>query len=118
MSNRCYMCKAKEETRNHILLHCLKASILWQMVFALFHVQCVMHSFVRGVFLSWSGLSIGKKRKKAWKVAPLCIFWSIRESLDQTIKSYFLYLFWDWVRVYMGDNVTSLIDFVDWLGST
>ena len=54
-----------------------------------------------------------QKRKKAWKVAPLCIFWSIwrernrrdfedKECLDQTFKSFFLYLFWDWVRVYMG----------------
>ena len=38
MPNRCYMCKAGEETRDHILLHCPKASILWQLVFALFHV--------------------------------------------------------------------------------
>ncbi|RVW45708.1 Retrovirus-related Pol polyprotein from transposon TNT 1-94 [Vitis vinifera] len=34
----------------------------------------VMHSSVRGVLLSWNNFSIGKKRKKAWKVAPLCIF--------------------------------------------
>ena len=74
MSNRCYMCKAKEETRNHILLHCLKASILWQMVFALFHVQCVMHSFVRGVFLSWSGLLIGKKGKRLGKLLLYAFF--------------------------------------------
>ena len=128
MSNRCYMCKAIEEIRYHILLHCLKASLLWQLVFALFHVQWLMHSSVSGVLLSWNSCSVGKKRKKAWEVAPLCIIWSIwkerhkrafedRESSDQTIKSYFLCIFWDWVRVYMGDSVTSFIDFVDWLGS-
>ena len=83
---------------------------------------------MRGVLLSWNSCSVGKKRKRAWKVAPLCIFWSIwkernrrtfedKESSDQTIKSSFLYIFWNWVRVYMGDNVTSLLDFVDWLGS-
>ena len=88
-----------------------------------------MHSFVRRVLLSWNSCSVGKKKKKAWKVAPLCIFWSIwkernrrafedRESSYQTIKSSFLYIFWDWVGVYMGDSVTSLIDFVDWLDST
>ena len=103
MSNRCYMCKAREEAEDHILLHCPKASILWQLVFALFHVQWVMHSFVRGVLLSWNSFSVGKKRKKAWKVGPLCIFWSIwrernrrtfedRERLDQTIKSFFFSL--------------------------
>ena len=122
------MCKVEEELRDHLLLYCLKASTLWQLVYALFHVPWVMHSSKRGVLLSWNGVPIGKKRKKAWKVAPLCIFWSIwrernrrtfedRESLDQTFKSSFLYLFWDWVRVYMGDSISSLIDFVDWLGS-
>ena len=87
-----------------------------------------MHSSVRGVLLSWTGVPIGKKKKKAWKVAPLCIFWSIwrkgnrrafedKECLDQTFKSSFLYLFWDWVTVYIEDSITSLIDFVNWLGS-
>ena len=87
-----------------------------------------MHSSVRGVLLSWNGVPIGKKKKKAWKVAPLCIFWSIwrkgnrrafedKECLDQTFKSSFLYLFWDWVTVYIEDSITSLIDFVNWLGS-
>ena len=126
MPNKWHMCKAKEETRDHILLHCPKASILWKKVFALFHVQWVMHSSVRGVLLSWSGLSVGKKMKNTWKVATLYIFWFIwreinrrafvdKESLNQTIKSSFLYLFWNWVGVYIGDNITSLIDFVDWL---
>ena len=129
LPNRCYMCKVVEETGYHILLHCPKASLLWQLVFALFQVQWVMHSSVRGVLLSWNSCSVDKKRKKAWKVASLCIFWSIwkerngrafedRESSDQTIQSSFLYIFCDWVRVYMGDSVTSLIDFVDWLDST
>ena len=87
-----------------------------------------MHSSVRGVLLSWNGVPVGKKRKKAWKVAPLCIFWSNwrernwrafedRECLDQTFKSSFLYLFWDWIRVCMGGSITFLIDFVDWLSS-
>ena len=128
MSNRCYVCRAKEETGDHLLLHCPKASTLWQLVCALFHIQWVMHSSVREVLLSWNGVPIGKKRQKAWKVAPLCIFWSIwrernrrafedKECLDQSFKSSFLYLFCDWVRVYMGDSITSLIEFVDWLSS-
>ena len=70
-----------------------------------------------------------KKKKKGWKVAPLCLFYpsggeSNRrafencESLHQTIKNSFLYLFWEWVRLYIGDGSMSLLDFVNWLGSS
>ena len=27
--NRCYLCKEEEETSDHILIHCLKAHLLW-----------------------------------------------------------------------------------------
>ena len=39
MSNKCYMCKVEKEMGDHLLLHCLKASTLWQLVCALFHIQ-------------------------------------------------------------------------------
>ena len=87
-----------------------------------------MHSSMRGVLFSWGDSLVGKKSKKAWKVAPLYLFWSIWrernrrafencESLDETIKSSFLYLFWDWIRLHIRDESMSLLDFVDWLGS-
>ena len=37
------------------------------------------------------------------------------ESLEQTIKNSSLYLFLDWVRLYIGDGSLSLLDCVDWL---
>ena len=52
MSNRCHMCKEEEKTSVHILLHYPKACILWHLIFALFSVQWVMHSSVRGLLLS------------------------------------------------------------------
>ena len=128
MFNRCYLCKVEKETGDSILLHCPKACMLWQLIFALFDVQWVMHSSMRGVLFSWGDSLVGKKSKKAWKVAPLYLFWSIWrernrrafencESLDETIKSSFLYLFWDWIRLHIRDESMSLLDFVDWLGS-
>ena len=30
---------------------------------------------------------------------------------------FFLYIFWDWIRLYIGDGTISLLEFVDWLGS-
>ena len=96
----------KKETSDYILMHCSKARILWQLIFALFDVQWVMNSLVRGLLLSWGGSFVGRKRKKDWKVAALCIFWTIWrernrrafencESLDQTFKRSLLNLFWD-----------------------
>ena len=80
------------------------------------------------MLLSWNGVLVGKKRKKVWKVTPLCIFWSIwrernrrafedKECLDQSFKSYFFFTYFGIGLVYIGDSITSLIEFVDWLGS-
>ena len=65
---------------------------------------------------------LAKKGKRLGKLLLFAFFVPFeqnedKECLDQSFKSSFLYLFWDWVRVYMGDNITSLIEFVDWLGS-
>ena len=113
---------------DHILLHFSKASILWQLIFVLFGVQWLMHSLVRGLLLSWGGFFVGRKRKKSWKAAPLCFFWSIWrernrrafencECSNHSFKISFLYLFWDCVRLYVGDGSLSMLDSVDWLGT-
>ena len=39
------------------------------------------------------------------------------ECSDHSLKSSFLYLFWDWVRLYIRDDSLSMLDFVDWLGA-
>ena len=72
--NRCYLCKEEEETSDHILIHCSKARLLWQLIFALFGIQWVLSCSIREVLLSWHGSFVGKKGKKAWKATPLCIF--------------------------------------------
>ena len=41
-----------EEAVDNILLHCSKAQFLRHLIFALFGVQWVLHSIIRGVFLS------------------------------------------------------------------
>ena len=126
--NRCYLCKEEEETSDHILIHRSKAHLLWQLIFALFGIQWVLSCSVREVLLSWHRSFVGKKRKKAWKASPLCMFWALWrernrrafdnfESTNQTIKNSFLYLFWDWVRLYIEGGSLSLLDFVDWVGS-
>ena len=39
LANRCFLCCAEEEMINHILIHCSKARVLWELVFALFGVN-------------------------------------------------------------------------------
>ena len=118
------MCKVEEEAGDHILFHCMKVCILWQLIFALYGVKWVMHSLVRELLLSLLGSFVGKKRKKTWKVALLFLFWTIWrernrrtfdicESLVQTIINSFLYLFLNWVSLYIEDGSLSLLGFVE-----
>ena len=39
LANRCCLCCAEEESINHILVHCSKTKILWDLVFSLFGVN-------------------------------------------------------------------------------
>ena len=71
--NRCYKCK-KEDTVDHIVLHCSKVVILWMLVNALLGVWGMMHSSVRDTLLNWHESFVKKKTKKAGKVAPLYLF--------------------------------------------
>lgn len=74
MSIKHYLCKQEEESSDRLLIHCVKASMLWHLIFSLFGVTWVMHSMVKENLLSWHGSFVGKKHKKAWMVAPLYLF--------------------------------------------
>ena len=71
---------------------------------------------------------MGKARKKAWQMAPLCIFWSVWKERDllafgneklslQRLKYYFVCNFWSWVMVFIVLSLSSLVSFFEWLGS-
>ena len=59
---------------NHLLIHCSKARLLWDLLFFIVGVNWVFPSLVRETLLSWCGSFVGKKHKKALIVAPLTIF--------------------------------------------
>ena len=71
---------------------------------------------------------MGKRRKKAWQMAPLCIFWSVwkernrlafgNEDLSlQRLKYSFVCNLWSWVKGSLVESHSSLVSFVDWIGS-
>ena len=99
-----YICKGEEESTNHILLHCLKVSMLWHLILAIFDVQWVMPFSIKDALISWRGAFVGKNRKKARKTAPLCLFWTLwkernqrafedSEPTDHVILRSFVYMF-------------------------
>ena len=51
LANRCFLCCAEEEFIDHILIHCTKARILWELLFALFGVMWVLPYLVRDTLL-------------------------------------------------------------------
>ena len=86
----------------------------------------MLHTSVQAALLSWHSQSIGKRRKKARNVAPLCLFWTIWkegnrrafdnvEPSDQELKFSFLCNFVKRTRG-LGQESFSMIDFINWLG--
>ena len=82
------------------------------------------YAFFKGKLLGWHCSFVGKKRKKARRVIPLCLLWTLwkernrkafndAKQSDQAIKSIFLYTFVNWVRVYIEDHTSSMLDVVD-----
>ena len=74
LANRCYLSEEERETLNHLLIHCPKAKMLWELILAIVRFGWVFPFSVQQVLLAWQGTKVGKKRKKVWKAAPLCLF--------------------------------------------
>ena len=64
LANRCFLCCVEEESIDHILIHCTKAKVLWELLFALFGGTWVLPLSVRDTLLGWRGFNMGKKRRK------------------------------------------------------
>ena len=73
LANRSFFCCEKEESIDHILIHCTKTRVLWELLFALFGVMWVLPYSVRDTLLGWHGINMGKKHK-VWMATPLCLF--------------------------------------------
>ena len=82
---------------------------------------------MRQTLLSWQGAHVGKKSKKIWMTAPLCLFWILWRVRNRAafvneipsahmMKTNFLSVLWSWAILYSVDKTNSLLDFLAWLG--
>ena len=126
--NRCYLCERHKKSIDHILLHCDKAKTLWTLLCSLFGVQWVLPATIKAMLLGWDGSFVGKKRKGVWRASPLCLFWTVwkarnkiafeEEELSiQRLKNSFIYFLWSETKLFIKDGPSTLVDFIDWVGT-
>ena len=129
LANKCFMCLEKEETIDHLLLHCTKTRVLWDLLFNLFGLSWMLPSSVRETLLSWHGSFVGKKRKKVWRAAPLYIFWMVWKARNRLafkddvlsiprLKYSFVLSLWSEAKLFIVDCPLTIVSFIDWLGSS
>ena len=63
--NRCCLCEENEETIDHLLIHCSRAKMLWDLLLAITDFNWVFPSTVCQLLLSWQGASVGKKKEES-----------------------------------------------------
>ncbi|RVW47380.1 hypothetical protein CK203_090340 [Vitis vinifera] len=91
----------------------------------LFGVSWVFPRSVKETLLGWRGSFVGKKRKVAWQLGPLYLFWVIwkaRNSIAfedcelsiQRLKASFVYFLWSESKLWIKDGPSTLIDFINW----
>ena len=82
---------------------------------------------VRQSLLVWQSARVGKKRKRVWLAAPLCLLWMLWNERNRAafenetpsafrMKSSFLFTVWFWAKLYSVDYLNSLVEFLTWLG--
>jgi hypothetical protein len=75
--NWCCLCKKREETVNHLLIHCEFTSEIWHMVLTLFEVLWAMPSNILELLYYWKTQGWGQSKEAIWKVIPPLLMWSI-----------------------------------------
>nr|CAN70023.1 hypothetical protein VITISV_030171 [Vitis vinifera] len=88
----------------------------------------VLPATVKATLLVWDGSFVGKKRKDVWRASPLCLFWTVwkarnkvafeEEELSiQRLKNSFVYLLWSETKLFIKYGLSTLVDFIDWVGT-
>ena len=123
MANYCCMCKAAEETVDHLLLHCGVTREIWSFVFRSFGIDGVLlNSFTELLFGWWNWF--GKSSSSVWNLIPFCLIWTIwRERNNRTFKNIevsvgkiieiFFRSLYDWFQTWGLTSSLSVGDFLE-----
>ena len=64
LANRCFLCEEEEESIDHLLIHCLRAKMLWELFLAIVGSSWVFSRTVRQTLLAWQSANVGKKTQE------------------------------------------------------
>ncbi|KAL6327673.1 hypothetical protein AAG906_022613 [Vitis piasezkii] len=110
LANRCFLCYEEEESIDHIRIHCTRARVIWELLFALFGVTWVLPFSVRDTLIGWCGFKLGKKRRKAvWKERNMIAFDNEEFSIHR-LKNSFVCNLWLWTKSVVNEGITSYFD--------
>ena len=127
LANWCFLGEHDEETIDHLLIHCSRAKMLWDLLLSIVDSNWVFPLTVRQSLLAWQGAKVGRKHKRVWMEAPLCLFWTLWKERNKAtfenktpsvhrLKSTFVCTLWSWAKLNSIDNLDSLVDFFDLFG--
>ena len=67
LTNKCFLCLSEVETVDHLLLHCVKTWVLWNLLFSLFGVAWILSCTVKETLLGGMERLWGKLMKRLGK---------------------------------------------------
>jgi transposase len=74
--DKCCLCKRNGESMDHILLHCVVTSAMWNALFTRFGLSWVMPRRVIDLFACWWKFD-RLMNAAIWKMLSICTFWCV-----------------------------------------
>ncbi|WMV38706.1 hypothetical protein MTR67_032091 [Solanum verrucosum] len=86
--SRCFFCHEKEETNNHLFLHCRVTAQIWYLFQSIIQDPWVVPEHTADLLNCWMRRGGSKTQKKWWNLVPSCIWWSIwKERNNRCFKN-------------------------------
>ncbi|RVW15454.1 putative ribonuclease H protein [Vitis vinifera] len=91
LPNCCFLCGCAEENVNHILLHCIVARALWDIIFGLLDIKWVFPETVKEALTSWRALC-WEEKETDMEIHSVVIFGRFgRREIGERLSPYRLF---------------------------